>query len=99
MEGRVGPFDADARKPLRPATIKLRLSCIRLILGQHVSLGNDLQSVTGLRDLLSKKIMQPILQSIWQLGQTRQQRVPEPRRHDVPARRYSSPSNSGSRCA
>jgi hypothetical protein len=68
MEGRGGPFDADARKPLRPATIKLRLACIRLILGQHVSLGNDLHSVTSLRDLLSKTIMQPILQSIWQLG-------------------------------
>jgi integrase len=84
MEGKAGPFDADARKPLRPTTIELRLTCIRLILGQHVSLGNDLHSVTSLRDLLSKKIMQPILQSIWQLGQTRQQAVPEAEREHNP---------------
>ena len=84
MEGKAGPFDADARKPLRPATIKLRLTCIRLILGQHVSLGNDLHSVTSLRDLLSKTVMQPILQSIWQLGQTRQQAVPEAERQHNP---------------
>jgi hypothetical protein len=84
MEGKVGPFDADARKTLRPATIKLRLACIRLILGQHVSLGNDLGSVTSLRDLLSKKVMQPILQSIWELGQKRKQAVPEAEREHNP---------------
>jgi integrase len=83
-EGKKGPFDAGARKPLKPATIKLRLACIRLLLAHHVSLGNDLQSVTSLRDLLSKKIMQPILQSIWELGQTRRQRVPEAKRERSP---------------
>src|SRR6202162_4665989 len=30
-EGKKGPFDAGARKPLKPATIKLRLACIRLL--------------------------------------------------------------------
>lgn len=83
-EGKKGPFDAGARKPLKPATIKLRLACIRLLLAHHVSLGNDLQSVTSLRDLLSKKIMQPVLQSIWELGQTRRQRVPEAKRERSP---------------
>jgi integrase len=80
MEGGVGPFDSDARKPLRPATIKLRLACIRLILAHHVSLGCNLQSVTSLGNLLSKKVMQPILQSIWQLGQTRLKAVPDSER-------------------
>ena len=84
MEGRAGPFDTGARKPLRAPTIKLRLTYIRLILGQHVSLGNDFHSVTSLRDLLSKEIMQPILQSIWQLGRTRQQAVPEAQREHNP---------------
>jgi hypothetical protein len=51
MEGKAGPFDADARKPLRAATIKLRLTCIRLI---------------------------------WELGQTRQQAVPEAQREHNP---------------
>jgi hypothetical protein len=68
----------------RAATIKLRLTCIRLILGQYVSLGNDLHSVTSLRDLLSRKIVQPILESIWQLGQTRRQAVPEAEREHNP---------------
>jgi hypothetical protein len=54
MEGKIGPFDAEARKPLRPATIKLRLTCIRLILGHHVSLGNALSPMTS-RALLSKE--------------------------------------------
>jgi integrase len=84
MEGKKGPFDPDARKPLKPTTMKLRLDCIRLILGEHVLLGNDLQSVTSLEDLLSKKVMQPILQAIWERGQKRQQAVPEAEREHNP---------------
>jgi hypothetical protein len=98
MEGQAGPFDADARKQLRPATITSRLTCIRLILGQHVSLGNDFPSVASLRDLLSKKIMQPILQSIWKRGQTRQQAVPEAEREHNPNGTTGQTDATGSPC-
>ncbi|HEY1413395.1 MAG TPA: hypothetical protein VGF36_14715, partial [Rhodopila sp.] len=80
-----GPFDTQhGRKPLRPATIKMHLTYIRLILGEHVSLGNDPQSVTSLRDLLSPKVIQPILQSIWERGQRRRQAMPEAEREPSP---------------
>ena len=77
MEGadRRGPFSGQCdRKPLRPATIKLRLACIRLILGVHVGQGNDPRSVTSLADLLmSPATIEAILQAIWERGQTRHQ--------------------------
>jgi hypothetical protein len=78
--GKAGPFDKDSRKPLRPATIKLRLAYVRLILGEHVSLGNEPLSVTSLGDLLTPKVIKPILQSIWERGQRRRQAVPEAER-------------------
>jgi hypothetical protein len=77
MEGgdRRGPFRVQCyRKPLRPATIKLRLDCIRLILGAHVGQGNDPRSVTSLADLLfSPAAIEAILQELWERGQTRHQ--------------------------
>ena len=77
MEGgdRRGPFSRQGDgKPLRPATVKLRLACIRLILGVHVGQGNDPRSVTSLADLLiSPAAIEAILQALWERGQTRHQ--------------------------
>ena len=77
MEGgeRRGPFSGQrGRKPLRPTTIKLRLTCIRLILAEHVAQGNDPAAVTSLADLLfSPAAIEAILQAIWERGQTRHQ--------------------------
>jgi hypothetical protein len=84
MEGadRQGPFSPQCdRKPLRPATAKLRLACIRAILGEHVALGNDPQSITGFADLLaSPDGIQAILQSLWDRGEAKRQAMPEARR-------------------
>lgn len=84
MEGadRQGPFSPECdRKPLRPATAKLRLACIRLILGEYVAQGNDPQSVTGFSDLLSSpEAIQAILQSLWERGQARRRAMPEAER-------------------
>ena len=84
MEGtdRRGPFRAQChRKPLRPATIKLRLACIRLILGAHVGQGNDPRSLTSLAVLLmSPETIEAILQAIWERGQIRRQAMPEAER-------------------
>jgi hypothetical protein len=77
MEGgdRRGPFSGQRDcKPLRPTTIKLRLTCIRLILAEHVALGNDPRSLTSLTDLLfSPAAIEAILQALWERGQTRHQ--------------------------
>jgi integrase len=81
MEGpdRQGPFSPDCDgRPLRPATVKLRLACIRALLGEHVALGNDPRSVTSFRDLLaSPETIQRILQSLWERGQVRRRAMPE----------------------
>ena len=81
MEGRDrrGPFGPQCDgKPLRPATVKLRLACIRSILGEHVGQGNDPRSVTSLADLLmSPAAIEAILQAIWERGQTRRQAMAE----------------------
>ena len=80
--GSTGPFSPECdRKPLRPATVKLRLACIRLILGEHVALGNDPGSVTSFADLLaSPEAIQAILQSLWERGQARRRAMPEAER-------------------
>jgi hypothetical protein len=75
MEGsaRRGPFDplCDGR-PLRPATVTLRLATIRAILGEHVAQGNDPGSVTSFNVLLSSpEAVQRILEGLWERGQTR----------------------------
>ncbi len=84
MDGadRRGPFSPECdRKPLRPATIKLRLACIRLILGEHVARGNDPQSVTSFAGLLaSPEAIQAILQALWDRGQERREAKPEAER-------------------
>src|SRR5579859_1615884 len=84
MEGadRQGPFSPECdRKPLRPATAKLRLACIRLILGEHIACGNDPKSVTSFADLLaSPEAIQAILQSLWERGQARRRAMPEAER-------------------
>jgi hypothetical protein len=78
---RRGPFAAQRdRKPLRPATIKLRLTCIRLILAEHVARGNDPRSLTSLADLLTPAAIEAILQAIWERGQTRHQAMAEAER-------------------
>jgi hypothetical protein len=76
-----GPFNPQRdRKPLRPDTVKLRLTCIRLLLGTHVALGHDPQSIISLRMLLSPPVAQAILQLIWERGQARLQTIPEDER-------------------
>jgi hypothetical protein len=84
MEGadRQGPFSPECdRKPLRPATAKLRLACIRVILGEHVACGNEPHSVTSFTQLLSApEAIQAILQSLWERGQARRRAMPEAER-------------------
>jgi hypothetical protein len=79
---RRGPFDplCDGR-PLRPATVKLRLASIRAILGEHVAQGNDPGSVTGFNVLLSSpETVQSILEGLWARGQTRRRAMADAER-------------------
>jgi hypothetical protein len=75
MEGsdQRGPFDPNCDgRPLRPATAKLRIACIRATLGAHVALGNDPGTVTSLTVLLSSpSAIQNILQELWRRGRSR----------------------------
>jgi hypothetical protein len=86
LEGSIGagPFDKNARKPMRPATIKLHLARIRGILEAYVSLGNEVSSVASLRELLSPEIIEGILSSIWQREQRRWKAVSERERKPDP---------------
>jgi hypothetical protein len=79
---RRGPFDPQCDgRPLRPATVTLRFACIRLILGVHVSLGNDAGSIASLSTLLaSPASIQRILESLWERGQSKRRGTPEAER-------------------
>jgi integrase len=91
---RSGPFHRQRdRKPLRPETIKHRLAYLRLVLGVHVELGHDPQSIASLRTLLVPKTMQAILQALWDRGQLRQQAIPELERE------YNESGNTGQTAA
>ena len=70
------------KKPLRPATIKTRLTCIRGAAGALVATGTDPQSITGLKDLVTEKAAERIVTFYWDKTERHRASLPEAKRQD-----------------
>ncbi len=70
------------KKPLRPATIKTRLTCIRGAAGALVATGTDPQSITGLKDLVTGDAADRIVTFYWDKAERHRATLPEAKRQD-----------------
>jgi integrase len=70
------------KKPLRPATIKTRLACIRGAAAALIATGTDPQSITGLKDLVTEKAAERIVTFYWNKTERHRASLPESERQD-----------------